>query len=334
MNHILKKLLLVLSIFFITCEDLEIDSIPPTVNFTNIQENSTLTNAFEISVKADDDKAIKEVQLFIDGVLKATLREQSTSTYNFLLDTDEYDNGNYQIIAKAVDKSNNETNSAAINVKFMNYRTLEIFNDSAVNVGYYYDDTLIEICLTGDTIFLDLPKKTDVEFTLYAEGTCNIQMHWWQNDVLNLNEDEEYRIFMPNTAFALFTRNSMEEAIDKIEVNGVTCDQDISSGQENFNSYFATVPGENYIKWYNKEGRYYYYDDTTDYPVPFRPLNASNPDENIYVFAELQPMSNGKIYPPSTIDLKSNTKTQTLFNHNAKNQTNISYLRGGVEKIK
>tara|TARA_B100000575_G_scaffold292353_1_gene300472 strand:- start:922 stop:1905 length:984 start_codon:yes stop_codon:yes gene_type:complete len=327
----MKKVLFLITLFIFSCEDKETDSTAPTIMFTNLQESSSLTNVYDIRIDASDNKGIKEVQLFVDGVLKASLPEQSSSAYKFSFDTDEYDNGNYQMFAKAIDKSNNETNSTVLNIEFVNYRTLEIFNNTAVNVEYSYDNEPTETCYRGDTLRVDFPKKTDTIFTLFARGHCS-NMAWFIGEKMNLSENESYRIFMNDAAFALFTKNNSGETIDKIEVNGFTCNRDISSGSDFFISFFDNLPAENYIRWYNKDGKYLYVDDKSNYPVSINPLDSSIPTENLIVAYNIP--SYGKLEPPIPYSAKKKTNIKKLFTSTLKDQNKLNTIKGGVQKIK
>lgn len=56
---------------------------------------------------------IAKIEFYVDGILKST---DSSSPYNFTWDSTTIANGSHQLQAKAYDLSNNQTNSAIINV--------------------------------------------------------------------------------------------------------------------------------------------------------------------------------------------------------------------------
>ena len=110
----MKKILFLISLFVVSCEDVQTDSTPPIIGFQNVQENSSLLGVYSISVYAFDNKGIKEVQFFIDEVLKASLSKQPSSDYIFSYDKNEFNNDNHQIFAKAIDASGNEAKSGIL----------------------------------------------------------------------------------------------------------------------------------------------------------------------------------------------------------------------------
>ena len=215
----------------------------------------------------------------------------------------------------------------------MNYRTLAVYNNTAVNLGYYYDNEPTEVVLRGDTLRVSVPKKTDFKFTLYSSnGTCFANLYWYNQETMNLSENELYRVFMNDEVFALFTANNSGETIDKIEVNLSTCPSDIYDGESYFIGFFINATGNNYIRWYNKSGAYLFVDDNSNYPVAIRPLNDSNPNINLIVDYTIPSFS--KLEPPIPYSSNSKENNILLFNSSKQDQEELTYIRGEIERIK
>ena len=160
------KYIFLMLLVIIACEDKEEnDSTPPSVLITNIQANATLSAIASIKeVDASDNDKIETVEFLVDGDTKLALQGAESSIYTFNWNTDVLPNGKYSIYAKATDKSGNEANSSIINVNVINYRNLNVFNNTPGFIGYRIDNQ--------EFIYMDpfaqeiakFPKETDFNF--------------------------------------------------------------------------------------------------------------------------------------------------------------------------
>ena len=152
-------------IIIIACEDKEEnDSTPPSILITNIQANATLSSIASIKVDASDNDKIEIVEFMVDGIAELTLQGAESSIYTFNWNTDVLPNGKYSIYAKATDKSGNEANSSIINVNVINYRNLNVFNNTPGFIGYRIDNQEFVYMDPFAQAVAKFPKETDFNF--------------------------------------------------------------------------------------------------------------------------------------------------------------------------
>lgn len=92
-----------------------IDTTPPTVSIAEPSANSTLTggNTITIRANASDNTSISNVQILIDGTVRATL---NSSPYTYNWNTSSVALGNHTIQARATDPYGNSASSQTITV--------------------------------------------------------------------------------------------------------------------------------------------------------------------------------------------------------------------------
>ena len=142
-------------------ETINVDTIPPEVQFVNIQEGQTLTDVEFIQVETFDNVGVSKVEFYIDGKL-------FTSTTNdnllFTLDTKNYLDGQHTIKAKAYDTSLNQKSVSHLVLVKNTHQTLptiEIENISEnetirgskkiqINVENFNGDSGVQILIDGN----------------------------------------------------------------------------------------------------------------------------------------------------------------------------------------
>ena len=286
------KYIFLMLIIIIACEDKEEnDSTPPSILITNIQANATLSSIASIKVDASDNDKIEIVEFMVDGIAELTLQGAESSIYTFNWNTDVLPNGKYSIYAKAIDKSGNEANSSIINVNVINYRNLNVFNNTPGFIGYRIDNQEFVYMDPFAQAVAKFPKETDFNFYATTGFPCGMRLFWDLD--LNENEDTELELYIGDSFFYLITENKSGEVIDKIVVNDSNCDDDIQDQAFSF-AYYNNIPDSNRIEWHNKFDKYYYVDDQSDYPLILYPWNESEPTKNLSTYFEIGPYSEFK----------------------------------------
>ncbi len=98
------------------------DTTPPSVSITSPSSGSTVSGKISVTASASDDVAVASVQLQVDG---GNVGSADTSTpYNFSLDTTTLSNGSHTLTAVATDKAGNQATSAPISVTVSNSNSL------------------------------------------------------------------------------------------------------------------------------------------------------------------------------------------------------------------
>jgi len=94
------------------------DTTPPTVSITSPISGSTVGGTISITATASDDIAVASVQLQVDGVNSGSA--DTTSPYNFSLDTTTLTNANHTLTAVAMDTSGNQATSVGVSITVAN----------------------------------------------------------------------------------------------------------------------------------------------------------------------------------------------------------------------
>jgi hypothetical protein len=112
----MKRLLLVLlpiSLFVFSCEEEQSeDTTPPTVTITSPQNNSSVSEMVTITCMSSDNEGVEKVELWVNGVTTGLFDE--TEPYSFEWNTMTLEDGNYTIIIRSYDLSENTTDSETL----------------------------------------------------------------------------------------------------------------------------------------------------------------------------------------------------------------------------
>jgi hypothetical protein len=107
------SLLLFIGLAFFSCEEAEEpDTIPPTVTITSPQDGSTVSDSITITCMSSDNEGVEKVELWVNGV--STGITDDTEPYSFDWNTTTLEDGNYTIIIRSYDTSENTTDSDPI----------------------------------------------------------------------------------------------------------------------------------------------------------------------------------------------------------------------------
>jgi len=111
--HRYISLLLFIGLAFFSCEEAEEpDTIPPTVTITSPQDGSTVSDSITITCMSSDNEGVEKVELWVNGV--STGITDDTEPYSFDWNTTTLEDGNYTIIIRSYDTSENTTDSDPI----------------------------------------------------------------------------------------------------------------------------------------------------------------------------------------------------------------------------
>jgi thermitase len=95
--------------------EIEDDTTPPTISFSNLKNGAKLSGQVEIKITATDNSEISKIELYIDGSLRGTAE---SSPYYYLWNTRIEKNGSHTIMALAYDvNGNSATMSIRVNVQ-------------------------------------------------------------------------------------------------------------------------------------------------------------------------------------------------------------------------
>lgn len=94
------------------------DTTPPTVSFASPTNGSTVSGVVTATASASDNVGVTKVQFYVDNASSPAITDTS-SPYNYSLDSKTLSNGNHELTAKAYDAAGNAT-STSITVKVNN----------------------------------------------------------------------------------------------------------------------------------------------------------------------------------------------------------------------
>ena len=109
----LYPLLSVLSLIYWSCEEpTEPDTTPPTVTITSPQDGSIVYEIITITCMSSDNEGVEKVELWVNGI--TTGLTDNTEPYSFDWNTTTLEDGNYTIIIRSYDTSENTTDSEPV----------------------------------------------------------------------------------------------------------------------------------------------------------------------------------------------------------------------------
>ena len=97
------------------CEDEqpeEVDTTPPTVTITSPQDGSTVYEIVTITCMSSDNEGVEKVELWVNGI--TTGLTDNSEPYSFDWNTTTLEDGNYTIIIRSYDTSENTTDSEPV----------------------------------------------------------------------------------------------------------------------------------------------------------------------------------------------------------------------------
>jgi Tol biopolymer transport system component len=109
---------LLIMFVFITCEEVETDTTPPTITITSPSQNSVASEIFLITCMGYDDTGIQKVELWVNGI--STGLEDYSEPYSFSWNTTQLNDAIYTIIVRAYDGSGNVTDSSPLSLEVNN----------------------------------------------------------------------------------------------------------------------------------------------------------------------------------------------------------------------
>ena len=149
----MKKPYLLLPILFLIywgCEEPDDkDTTPPTVTITSPQNNSSVSEVVSITCMSSDNEGVDKVELWVNGVSTGLIDD--SEPYSFDWNTTTLEDGNYTIIVRSYDTSENTTDSEQIVVTVDN--TLSIPTPSVLYPIIYNDGFQISWSQNNDDDF-------------------------------------------------------------------------------------------------------------------------------------------------------------------------------------
>ena len=106
-------------------ESCEYDTTPPTVTITSPEDGSTVNEIVTITCMSSDNEGVDKVELWVNGV--STDLTDDSEPYSFDWNTTTLEDGNYTIIIRSYDTSDNTTDSEPITLVV--YKTVELWGE-------------------------------------------------------------------------------------------------------------------------------------------------------------------------------------------------------------
>jgi hypothetical protein len=142
---------------------------PPTVTITNPADNEVVSGTVMVSATANDDLAVTKVDFLVDGSVK---KSDTSSPYNYNLDTTTLSNTTHTITAQAFDANNSVTDSITISVDNQPPSTPTGLSATAIGgsqVDLSWNASTDNIGVTGYDVYRDGSKIATVTNTNYSD---------------------------------------------------------------------------------------------------------------------------------------------------------------------
>lgn len=166
------------------------DTTAPTVALTTPAAGAALTGTTTVSGSAADNIAVTKVELLVDGVVKATNSNSSTS---FSWNTTSVADGSHSISLRASDAAGNSTTTAARSITVRNATpvpapTISSFTASPSSVS------------TGNTSTLSWVSSNASGCSITPSGPTNTTAASWQTAALTTTGTRTYTLTCTNTS--------------------------------------------------------------------------------------------------------------------------------------
>ena len=146
---------LFIGLAFWSCEEAaEPDTTPPTVTITSPQNGTTVYEIATITCMSSDNEGVEKVELWVNGV--STGVTDNSEPYSFDWNTTTLEDGNYTIIIRSYDISENTTDSEPITLTVDN----SLSNPTSVE--------LYPINYENDSFVITWSQNIDADFQSYS----------------------------------------------------------------------------------------------------------------------------------------------------------------------
>ncbi|UCD39045.1 MAG: hypothetical protein JSW54_06085 [Fidelibacterota bacterium] len=243
-----KKFPVIIALALLACSDKN----APDVAILVPADNDEVSGIVTVKVAASDDEEMDKVELIINGDLFETIKGEKLA-YEFSWDTDEGENGEYSLLAKAHDKAGNSAMSDIVNVTVLNTRTYKFMNVSWDEIYFTFLD-IEDVISWNDSIEVEVPKNYgEANFYGYSGQICGNTIYW--NADIEIGSDDATWYFWVNpTYFYLLLSNQSTVYIDCTYIN-----KDLPQGESLCD---IAIPNDNAIY---RMGYYYAYSNSNVY---------------------------------------------------------------------
>jgi len=169
----------------------DIDTEAPSVTITYPASGFTTYGSVNITVEANDNVGVSEVELLIDGVVKST---DTSSPYSFNIDFSTYSEGVHSVVAKAYDSSDNWALSNAVSITYEYDFAPSGDGYIKVEIIHYIEDGTLDALSNGDPYFIFQIVAGD-DSTVVRSETYNGRFELWNPYYYEYNIDDNTKDF-------------------------------------------------------------------------------------------------------------------------------------------
>ncbi len=139
----------------------------PTVSITSPVNNEVCRLVDTIYVDASDDKAVTKVELYINGSLVGT---DQASPWRFIWDTEQWDDGDYEVHAKAYDAASHSATSTSVTMTIRNAFPVTFFNSTHTTMSVTAYNVTRSIAPNDSTIYTLSTNPRSLVFSATTSG--------------------------------------------------------------------------------------------------------------------------------------------------------------------
>jgi hypothetical protein len=241
----------------------------PTVSITSPVQNEVCRMVDTIFVSANDDKAVTKVELYINGSLSGT---DESAPYRFIWDTEDWNDGDYTLQAKAYDAAGHSTTSASVTTTIHNAFPVTFINTTRTSMSVTVLTVTRTILKNDSSTFTLSTNPRSLVYTASTSGkttggsVVGLVLNWGgSGSPINVSTYTSVRLLLqvPSTYFFMYMTNTGKTTLGPIYVNYGLTDQTVD---------YVSVPGDGvmysigyYKAFTNTVVRAYWSSPTTSY---------------------------------------------------------------------
>jgi hypothetical protein len=237
-----------------------------------------------VIVDASDDRGVSKVELYIDGALVGT---DNTAPWRFIWNTEQWDDGDYSLQAKAYDAANHTGTSSTITVKIRNAFPFTFINNIYTPISITVQGVTLTAQPGDSATFNFSTNPRSVVYTATTSGKTSsgtavgLTLTWGgSSNSIDVSQYTSYHLGLITSSsyFFLYIRNSGYTTLGPLYVNyglNAQTKDNISIPQSSTSTYqigyyraYTNTQVRAYWSYPNTSS-YSYWDQGTHFTFPF-----------------------------------------------------------------
>jgi hypothetical protein len=195
----------------------------PTATITSPGAYEYLRLTDTVFVDASDDRAVTKVELYINGQLSST---DNTAPWRFVWNTEQWDDGDYVLQAKAYDEPGHTGTSDAITVTVSNAFPATFINSTYTTMSITVANVQRSILPGDSTTYTFLTNPRTLSFSAITGGSTSsgtligVALSWVGSGI-DVSNEVQYRtrLVVSSNYFFMYLKNTGHTTLGPVTVN-------------------------------------------------------------------------------------------------------------------